>query len=126
MRNCDDIFFWALVQHFYPELPGVYVKGQKNYKNTDPKVGQSKAKNVYVIRDRCINNISQAFGYNSLRYFHKNSTKYLDNWQYPNLDLIINQKMAGFHSVKSVRAEQKEAPQLTEEEKEWEVTWDKK
>ena len=97
VKNCDDIFFWAIVQHFYPELPAVYVKGQKNYKNTDPKVGQSKTKNVYVVRNKCINNISDALGYNSLRHFHKNSTKYLENWQYPNLDLILSLKTAGLN-----------------------------
>ena len=99
VKNCDDIFFWAIVQHFYPELPGVYVKGIGQYKNTDPKVGQSKVSNVYQIRNNCLNNISQALGYNSLRHFHKNSSSYLDNWQYPNMDVIIRMKMAGLGGV---------------------------
>lgn len=84
------------------------MKGHKNYKNTDPKVGQSKVKNVYQIRHRCINNISEALGYNSLRHFHKNSSKYLNTWQYPNLDIILTQKIAGLNGVDSVRAKQKD------------------
>lgn len=99
VKNCDDIFFWAIVQHFYPELPAVYVRGMKNYKNTDPKIGQSKTKNVYGIRSQCIEDISKALGYNSLRHYHKNYSLYLDNWQYPNLDIIINQKIGGLAGV---------------------------
>lgn len=110
VKNCDDIFFWAIVQHYYPELPAVYMKGQKNYKNTDPKIGQSKVKDVYVIRNKCISNISHALGYNSLRFYSKNSTKYLNNWQFPNLDLILTQKIAGFNQVPSIPGEQKDAP----------------
>jgi hypothetical protein len=52
-------------------LPAVYVKGQKGYKNTDPKVGQSKVKNVYPLRSKCIGDISKALGYNPLRYYSK-------------------------------------------------------
>ena len=87
------------------------MKGQKNYKNTDPKVGQSKSKNVYVVRNKCINNISHALGYNSLRHFHKNSTRYLELWQYPNLDLILAQKTAGLNAVSVVPSEEKVVPE---------------
>jgi hypothetical protein len=102
VKNCDDIFFWAVVQHFYPEIPAVYVRAQKSYKNTDPKVGQSKVKDVYTIRTNCINNISNALGYNSLRLFSKNSSKYIDNWKYPNLALILSQKTAGMAGIPTI------------------------
>jgi hypothetical protein len=55
-------------------LPAAYVAGQKEYKNTDPKVGQSKVKHVFQTRSKCITDISKAFGYNPLRYFGKNSS----------------------------------------------------
>ncbi len=47
-------------------------------------------------------NISDALGYNSLRLYSKNSTKYLSNWQYPNLDVILNQKIVGLAGVATV------------------------
>jgi hypothetical protein len=83
------------------------VKGQGKYKNTDPKVGQSKTKNVYPIRHACINNLSNAFGYNPLRHYSKNISSYLKNWQYPNLDVILGQKISGLAGVEQVRAEEK-------------------
>lgn len=87
------------------------MKAQKNYKNTDPKVGQSKVKDVYTTRSNCINNISNALGYNSLRLFSKNSTKYTQNWQYPNLQIILNQKTAGLASIPSMPPEEKRTEQ---------------
>lgn len=75
VKNCDDIFFYAFVEHFYPELPAVYVPAKKGYRNTDPKIGQSKTKNVYKKRSKCITDISEYFGYNPLRYYTKNSSK---------------------------------------------------
>jgi len=85
VKNCDDIFFYAFLQHFYPELPAVYIKGQKDYLNTDPPIGQSKVKNVYIIRSNCISDISSVLGYNPLRYYSKDSSKYEKNWKYTNI-----------------------------------------
>ena len=67
----------------------MYLRGQKGYKNTDPKVGQSMVRNVYPIRSKCIDDISKALGFNPLRYYSKNSRTYLDNWSYGNLKTIL-------------------------------------
>jgi len=84
LNNCDDIVFYAFVQHYYPELAAIYVKPEGSYKNTDPKIGQSKGVNKYPIRHKCINIISQYLGYNPLRIFKKDKNSFLNNYKFIN------------------------------------------
>jgi hypothetical protein len=116
VRNCDDLFFAAIAQHLYPELPPIYSPpADKTYRNTDPKVGQSKVKNVYALRDNCLNHISEVLGYNSLRYFSKNATARSRNWEFDNLGIIVQTKIKGLNTVMMEKAEEKE---FVEEERE--------
>lgn len=97
MNNCDDIFFFALAQHFYPELLPVYNPTEANYKNTDPKIGQSKVKGVFPLRDKCVNSISEVLGYNPLRFFNKELT--LKGWQYESLQAITELRLKGLAEI---------------------------
>lgn len=109
VKNCDDLFFAAISQHLYPELPPIYTPpADKTYKNTDPKVGQSKVKNVYAIRDKCLNDISEVLGYNSLRYFSKNASARTNNWEFDNLAIIVQTKIKGLNTLAMEKGEEKE------------------
>ena len=86
LMNCDDIYFASLIAHFFPEISHIYYKpASRNYRNSDPKVGNSRTKGIINIREYCITNVTKILGYYPLRLYNKDHRKYKDNWQYPNL-----------------------------------------
>jgi hypothetical protein len=76
----------------------VYNPTEANYKNTDPKIGQSKVKGVFPLRDKCVNDISEVLGYNPLRFIDRNTTQ--KGWQYENLERIIELRTNGIAELK--------------------------
>ncbi len=85
----------AISQHFYPEMHPEYVHPLSDYKNTDPPVGLSRKKGLVPLRTSCITFLTDTLGYNPLRLFSKNMTKYGNNWKYGNIELIMQAKIRG-------------------------------
>jgi hypothetical protein len=70
-----------------------------DYRNTDPKVGLSRKKGLVPLRTSCINFLTDTLGYNPLRLFSKNTSKYASNWKFSNIDLIMQTKIRGLGRV---------------------------
>lgn len=56
------------------------------------------------LRTSCLTFLVDTFGYNPLRQFSKNVSKYADNWRFNNIDIIMQTKIRGFGDVKLVVA----------------------
>lgn len=89
----------AISQHFYPEMAPEYYHPLKAYVNTNPSVGLSRLKGLVSLRTSCINFLTDTFGYNPLRFYSKNPEKYANNWQFKNIEVIMQAKTRGLVNV---------------------------
>lgn len=68
-NNCDDIGLNWLIQYFYPELETVYVIAKRgNLLAGSPAIAQSTSPTHYPYRSQCIQEFTDLFGVNTVRY----------------------------------------------------------
>lgn len=68
-NNCDDIGLNWLIQYFYPELETVYVIAKRgNLLAGSPAIAQSTSPTHYPYRSQCIQEFTNLFGVNTVRY----------------------------------------------------------